>query len=88
MLKSIRTSWSGRIILFLVLAYGIAWALEGLGLAMSNGRYIGELTAFGVFGPAVAGITFPQFMPSATGVVWLLEHINAPNVELDDGPRV
>jgi membrane protease YdiL (CAAX protease family) len=56
MLKLTRTSWSGRIILFLVVAYGIAWTLEGLGLAMSNGHSTGELTAFGVFGPAVAGL--------------------------------
>jgi membrane protease YdiL (CAAX protease family) len=49
-------SWHGRIAAFLVLAYGIAWCLEGIGLLASAGRGTGELTAFGVFGPAVAGL--------------------------------
>jgi membrane protease YdiL (CAAX protease family) len=49
-------SWHGRIAAFLVLAYGIAWSLEGVGLLASAGRGTGELTAFGVFGPAIAGL--------------------------------
>lgn len=49
-------SWHRRIAAFLAVAYGITWLLEGIGLIASGGRGTGELTAFAVFGPAIAGL--------------------------------
>jgi len=56
LLRALADSRRRRVAAFFVLAFGITWVLEGIGLLASGGRGTGELTAVAVFGPAIAGL--------------------------------